>query len=259
MRDLESSISSGDGPLLEDRISRDSDEDASAADVGGGGLTATVVVVMVVVVVVVVPVKKKKKRKKKRKKKTADILVGAALLCSLAGGDKATLKDRGDVVLAGTRRVFVHVARKDDFSIRLVRGLHDWYFWRRKGEGERRKTETEEEGRKKSTLHLDRQKERKRGYQTGRGRKGDSDPGWGKKRGQMVRGTGSRCSSSGSSFFAVPRTTCLFQRRTSPIALEHLQCDTIMRIKRAARSSWPREPEEVPSLRKTFRETQRQE
>lgn len=77
----------------------------------------------------------------------------------------------------------------------------------------------------------------------------------------MVRGTGSQCSSSGSSsnpFFTDPRTY-FFEQRTSPIALEHLQCDTIMRIKRASRSSWPREPEEVPSLRKTLRETQRQE
>lgn len=73
------SVSSRDGPLLEDCVSRDGEiEDAPVADIGDGGLTTTVVVVMVVVVVVVL-VKKKKKRKKKRKKKTADILVGAAL------------------------------------------------------------------------------------------------------------------------------------------------------------------------------------
>lgn len=32
------------------------------------------------------------------------------------GGGKATLKDCGDVVLAGTRRVFAHVSRKEYFS-----------------------------------------------------------------------------------------------------------------------------------------------
>ncbi|EZA48666.1 hypothetical protein X777_13171 [Ooceraea biroi] len=79
----------------------------------------------------------------------------------------------------------------------------------------------------------------------------------------MVRGTGSQRSSSGSS----SNRGLLFRgsedvspaKGASPIAPEHLQCDTIMRIKRAPRSSWPREPEEVPSLCETFRETQRQE
>lgn len=62
-------------------------------------------------------VKKKRKKKRKKKKKTAHV-GGAALLSvpqNSVGGGKATLKDRGDVVLAGTRRVFVHVARKENF------------------------------------------------------------------------------------------------------------------------------------------------
>lgn len=77
----------------------------------------TTAMVMVVVVVVLVPVKTRKK--KKRKKKTA--YIGGGQLSSLLprtpiGGGKATLKDCGDVVLAGTRRVFAHVSRKEYFS-----------------------------------------------------------------------------------------------------------------------------------------------
>lgn len=123
-----SAFSGRDDLLPEDRVSRDGEvEDAPVAGVGDGGLAAAaVVVVMVVVVVVVVvvvlllvPVKK---RKKKRKKKTAHVGGGSSLLPRTpAGGGKATLKDRGDVVLAGTRRVFVHVARKENFSTSRLR------------------------------------------------------------------------------------------------------------------------------------------
>lgn len=62
---------------------------------------------------------KKKRKKKRKKKKTAYLGGGSSSLYSLnsVGGGKATLKDRGDVVLAGTRRVFVHVARKENFPI----------------------------------------------------------------------------------------------------------------------------------------------
>lgn len=72
---------------------------------------------VMVVVVVLVPVKKRKKREKK--KKTTCIGGGAQLFSTTQnsiGGGKATLKDRGDVVLVGTRRVFAHVARKENFS-----------------------------------------------------------------------------------------------------------------------------------------------
>ncbi|TGZ39757.1 hypothetical protein DBV15_09689 [Temnothorax longispinosus] len=102
----------GDGLFYEDRVSRDGEiEDAPVAGVGDDSL-ATAAMVMVVVVVVLVPVKKRKKKKKKRKKKTTYIGGGNSSLLPRTGGGKATLKDRGDVVLAGTRRVFAHVASK---------------------------------------------------------------------------------------------------------------------------------------------------
>lgn len=115
-----SAFSGRDGLLPEDRVSRDGEvEDAPVAGVGGGGLAAAAMVVTVVVVVVLVPVKK---RKKKRKKKTVYVGGGSSLLPRTpAGGGKATFKDRGDVVLAGTRRVFVHVARKENFSTSRLR------------------------------------------------------------------------------------------------------------------------------------------
>ena len=56
------------------------------------------------------------------------MLVGTALLSApqnFVGGGKATLKDLGDVVLVGTRRVFVHVARKENF---LTPHLYFTYF-----------------------------------------------------------------------------------------------------------------------------------
>lgn len=81
-------------------------EDAPVASIGGGGLA-----VAAVVVTVPMPVPVRKRKKKKRKKKTADRWWGHlfSTLHKSVGGGKATLKDRGDVVLAGTRRVFVHV------------------------------------------------------------------------------------------------------------------------------------------------------
>lgn len=105
----------GDGLFREDRVYRSGEfEDAPVAGVGSDGLAATAMV-MVVVLVVLVPVKKSK-TKKKRKKKTACTGGGNSSLLTRTGGGKATLKDRGDVVLAGTRRVFAHVARKENFS-----------------------------------------------------------------------------------------------------------------------------------------------
>jgi len=101
--------SEGNGSFSEDRVSRDNEiEDAPVAGVGGDGLVAAAMV-MVVVVVVLVLVKKKKK-------KTAYIGGGNSSLLPRTGGGKATFKDRGDVVLAGTRRVFARIARKENFS-----------------------------------------------------------------------------------------------------------------------------------------------
>lgn len=98
-------------------------------------------------------------------------MVGAALLSALqnsVGGGKATLKDRGDVVLAGTRRVFVHVARKDNFptSVSYIVGTF---------ERERKKeqdTEVEKARRRKRTSNISTERKRKRELAREKERKG---------------------------------------------------------------------------------------
>lgn len=85
--------------------------------------------------------------------------MGAALLSALqnsVGGGKATLKDRGDVVLAGTRRVFVHVARKENFptSVPYVVGTFER---EREKEGARHGSRESEE-KEEDVKYFDREK-----------------------------------------------------------------------------------------------------
>lgn len=130
--------------------------------------------------------------------------MGAALLSALqnsVGGGKATLKDRGDVVLAGTRRVFVHVARKENFptSVPYVAGIFERE--RKKGQdtevekARRRKrtsntsTDREKKGEGASERERSREREREKRKERGVIRVGE------KKKRLMIQKTGSQWSS----------------------------------------------------------------
>lgn len=79
------------------------------------------------------------------------------------GGGKATLKDRGDVVLAGTRRVFAHVARKENFSAPRQCLTYLAHLGERK---RKNKTEVKKERRRKRNVrYFDRSREGRRGSQ----------------------------------------------------------------------------------------------
>jgi len=74
------------------------------------------------------------------------------------GGDEAILKDRGDVVLAGTRRVFAHVVRKELFYAFYIVGTFE-------GEEEKEQEESKERQEKEEKHHIDRQRGERRGSQ----------------------------------------------------------------------------------------------
>lgn len=130
--------------------------------------------------------------------------MGAALLSALqnsVGGGKATLKDRGDVVLAGTRRVFVHVARKENFptSVPYVVGTFERERERKKGQD----TEVEKARRRKRTSNTSTERKRKRELarekdpereKERKGKRGVIRVG-GKKKRLMIQKTGSQWSS----------------------------------------------------------------
>lgn len=111
--------------------------------------------------------------------------MGATLLYSPEpGGGKATLKDRGDVVLAGTRRVFAHVARKENFSTpHQVPHIVDTFGTEEeKGQG----GSNEREGRETSDTLTD--KEEKQEGASGYERKTEGGRGGGKRGGKWSKG-----------------------------------------------------------------------